>query len=105
MNKRVVITGLGVVSPIGIGVGEFWKAALAGDCGISAVPAFDSLPVEAYRSRVVGRDRNFNPATHLDSAQAEHLDPYAQFGLVAAKAADAHPGVGGDRDARCRVGG
>src|SRR3989454_9250320 len=104
MNKRVVITGLGVVSPIGIGVGEFWKAALAGDCGISAVPAFDTLPMEAYRSRVVGRVRNFNPATYLDSAQAERLDRYAQFGLVAAKEAIVDAALRMDQEAPYRVG-
>jgi len=104
MKKRIVITGLGVVSPIGIGVGEFWKAALAGDCGISAVPAFDSLPMEAYRSRVVGRVRNFNPATYLDSAQAERLDRYAQFGLVAAKEAITDAALRMDQEAPYRVG-
>jgi 3-oxoacyl-[acyl-carrier-protein] synthase II len=80
MEKRVVITGLGVVSPIGTGVAEFWKAALAGTSGISAVPPFDTLPMEAYRSRVVGRVRDFDPAAHLDATQAERLDRYAQFG-------------------------
>ena len=84
MKKRVVITGLGVVSPIGVGVGEFWKAALAGSSGISAVAPFDTLPMDAFRSRVVGRVRDFNPAAHLDSGQADRLDRYAQFGLVAA---------------------
>src|SRR6266540_1136611 len=104
MKKRIVITGLGVVSPIGIGVGEFWKAALAGDCGISAVPAFDSLPMEAYRSRVVGRVRNFHPATYLDSAQAERLDRYAQFGLVVAKEAITDAALRMDQEASYRVG-
>ena len=41
------MTGLGVASPIGIGVGQFWKAALAGQSGVSALSAFDGLPMDA----------------------------------------------------------
>ena len=104
MKKRVVITGLGVVSPIGVGVGEFWKAALAGSSGISAVAPFDTLPMDAFRSRVVGRVRDFNPAAHLDSGQADRLDRYAQFGLVAAKEAITDAGLRMDQEAPYRVG-
>jgi len=104
MEKRVVITGLGVVSPIGTGVAEFWKAALAGTSGISAVPPFDTLPMEAYRSRVVGRVRDFEPAAHLDATQAERLDRYAQFGLVAAREAIEDAALKMDREVPHRVG-
>jgi 3-oxoacyl-[acyl-carrier-protein] synthase II len=62
MSNRVVITGLGIVSPIGIGVGEFWKAALAGRSGISAIRSFGEFPLETYRSRVAGQILDFNPA-------------------------------------------
>ncbi len=47
MTQRVVITGLGAVTPIGIGTGQFWKAALEGRSGISAIRPFDDLPLEA----------------------------------------------------------
>jgi 3-oxoacyl-[acyl-carrier-protein] synthase II len=104
MDKRVVITGLGVVSPIGTGVAEFWKAALAGTSGISAVPPFDTLPMEAYRSRVVGRVRDFDATAHLDAMQAERLDRYAQFGLVAAKEAIDDAALRMDREEPYRVG-
>ena len=104
MEKRVVITGLGVISPIGTGVAEFWKAALAGTSGISAVPPFDTLPMEAYRSRVVGRVRDFEPAAHLDATQAERLDRYAQFGLVAAREAIDDAALKMDREVPHRVG-
>ena len=104
MEKRVVITGLGVVSPIGTGVAEFWKTALAGISGTSAVPPFDTLPIEAYRSRVVGRVRDFDPAAHLDSTQADRLDRYAQFGLVAAREAVDDAALRMDREDPYRVG-
>jgi len=104
MKKQVVITGLGVVSPIGTSVAEFWKGALAGNSGVSAVPPFDTLPIEAYRSRIVGRVRDFDAAAHLDSTQAERLDRYAQFGLVAAKEAITDAALRMDREMPYRVG-
>src|SRR6185295_12209582 len=104
MNKRIVITGLGVVSPITIGVGEFWKAALEGRSGISAFKGFADLPLEAYRSRVAGQVTDFNPAAYLDPSQAERLDRYAQFGLIASKEAVADAGLQMDREPSHRVG-
>lgn len=104
MKKRVVITGLGVVSPIAIGAGPFWKAALEGRSGITAVRGFDDLPLEAYRSRVAGQVLDFNPAAYLDPAQVERLDRYAQFGLVASKDAVADAGLQMDREPAHRVG-
>jgi 3-oxoacyl-[acyl-carrier-protein] synthase II len=104
MKARVVITGLGVVSPIGIGVGQFWKAALEGRSGITAVQGFDGLPLEAYRSRVAGQVLDFNPATYLEPAQAERVDRYAQFGLVAAKEAVADSGLCMNQEPPHRVG-
>jgi 3-oxoacyl-[acyl-carrier-protein] synthase II len=104
MSKRIVITGLGVVSPIAIGVGEFWKAALEGRSGISAFRGFDGLPLDSYRSRVAGQVLNFNPAAYLDATQAERLDRYAQFGLIASKEAASDAGLQMDRELPHRVG-
>ena len=104
MNKRVVITGLGVVSPIAIGVGQFWKAALEGRSGITGVIGFDGFPLDAYRSRVAGQVLDFNPAAYLDPTQAERIDRYAQFGLVASKEAVADAGLQMDREPPHRVG-
>lgn len=105
MSKtRVVITGLGVVSPIGIGVGRFWKAALEGRSGITAVRGFDDLPLEAYRSQVAGQVLDFNPAGYLEPTQTDRLDRYAQFGLVAAKEAVADSGLRLEKELPHRVG-
>lgn len=84
---RVVVTGLGIVSPIGIGVDTFWQAALEGRSGISAVRHFEGLPMEQYRCRVAGQVPDFVPSQHLDSPLMERVDRYAQFALVAAKEA------------------
>ena len=104
MKKRVVITGLGVVSPIGIGVGQFWKAALEGRSGITAIRSFGDFPMETYRCRVAGQVLDFNPAHYLDATQAERVDRYAQFALVATKEALADSGLRMDREPPHRVG-
>ncbi len=93
-----------MVSPIGIGVGRFWKAALEGRSGITAVRGFDDLPLEAYRSQVAGQVLDFNPAGFLDPAQVDRLDRYAQFSLVAAKEAVADSGLRLEKELPHRVG-
>jgi 3-oxoacyl-[acyl-carrier-protein] synthase II len=93
MRTAVVVTGLGVISPIGIGVSEFWKAALDGRSGISAIKRFDPFPMDGYRSKVAGQIHGFSPEQYLDGVQAERVDRYAQFALVAAKEALADSGL------------
>jgi 3-oxoacyl-[acyl-carrier-protein] synthase II len=104
MQARVVITGLGVVSPIGIGIDEFWKAALAGRSGISAITGFDPFPMDGYRSKVAGQVHDFSPERYLDSVQAERVDRYAQFALVAAKEALVDSGLQMEEEHAHRVG-
>jgi 3-oxoacyl-[acyl-carrier-protein] synthase II len=104
VRTRAVITGLGIVSPIGIGVGQFWKAALESRSGVSAIRAFGDLPLESYRCRVAGQVLDFNPAQYLDAVQAERVDRYAQFALVATKEAVADAGLLMDRENPHRVG-
>jgi len=104
MSTRVVITGLGVVSPIGIGVPQFWKAALEGRSGISAIPSFDPFPLEGYRSRIAGRIVDFSPDQYLPAGQGDRVDRYAQFALVAAKEALADADFKMERENPHRVG-
>ena len=104
MRARVVVTGLGVVSPIGIGVSEFWKAALAGESGISAITSFDPFPMDGYRSKVAGQVRDFAVERFLDSAHGERVDRYAQFALVATKEALADSGLQMAKENPHRVG-
>lgn len=104
MTARVVVTGLGIVSPIGIGVSSFWKAAVAGQSGISTLQAFDPFPLESYRCRVAGQIQNFNPAEFLEGGQWERVDRYAQFALVAAKEAIADARLQLERESPERLG-
>ena len=104
MRARVVVTGLGIVSPIGIGVSDFWKAALDGRSGISAITAFDPFPMDGYRSKVAGQMHDFAVERFLDSAHGERVDRYAQFALVAAKEALADSGLQMAKENPHRVG-
>jgi 3-oxoacyl-[acyl-carrier-protein] synthase II len=104
MRSRVVITGLGIVSPIGIGVSNFWKAALAGQSGISAITSFDPFPMDGYRSKVAGQVHDFTVGRFIDSAIGERVDRYAQFALVATKEALADSGLQMAKENPHRVG-
>lgn len=103
--RRVVVTGLGVVSPIGIGVDSFWKNALAGRSGVTAISPFaDDLPLEGYRSRVAGQVLDFDVDRLPKTVQADRLDRYAQLALLAASEALEDAGLRMERENPHRVG-
>ena len=104
MKNRVVITGLGIVSPIGIGLEQFWKAALEGRSGITAIRSFDPFPMETYRSRIAGQVSDFNPSQYLEAPHADRVDRYAQFALTAVKEAMADSGLRMEEEPPHRVG-
>jgi 3-oxoacyl-[acyl-carrier-protein] synthase II len=96
---------MGVVSPIGIGISEFWKAALSGRSGITAIRSFEPFPMEGYRSRVAGQVHDFVPEQLVDGVLAERVDRYAQFALAAVKEAlaDSHLQMGRENPHRVGV--
>lgn len=93
-----------MVSPIGIGVDAFWKAALAGRSGVSGLTDVEGFAVDRYRCRVAARVRDFVPSEHLEAAAADRLDRHAQFALVAAQEAVRNAELRMDRVASERVG-
>ncbi|MGH8583280.1 MAG: beta-ketoacyl-[acyl-carrier-protein] synthase family protein [Gammaproteobacteria bacterium] len=103
MTRRAVITGLGIVSPIGIGVDDFWRAALAGHSGVSALPEFEDLPRDGYRSRVAGCIRNFDATRYVQGPLVERVDRYAQMALVAVQEAVGDAGLDVAREDPQRV--
>lgn len=83
MNKRrVVISGLGVVSAIGIGKDDFWKAALEGKCGISKVSSFDT---KDFRCHYAGEIKNFHPEKYLPKRKISYLGRTSQMAITAAQ--------------------
>ena len=82
MENRVVITGLGVVSPVGNNVTDFWNSLVEGKCGIDFIKGFEKydLPIS-----VAGQVKDFKPEeSGLDRNEVRRNDPFCQFALAAA---------------------
>ncbi|MCG2722491.1 MAG: beta-ketoacyl-[acyl-carrier-protein] synthase family protein [Thermodesulfovibrionales bacterium] len=90
MNKRVVITGLGVVSSIGIGWGQFWNNLLKGTSGISAVSSFDTSNHFTHNG---GEVKNFMPKEFITEDRLESLNRSSQMALASTKLAFADSGI------------
>ena len=80
MANRVVMTGVGVITPIGTGRETFWQALLAGKNGIERISRFDAAD---YGSQIAGEVRDFDPDAYIDKKEAKRMDRYAQFALAA----------------------
>ncbi|MDR1528079.1 MAG: beta-ketoacyl-ACP synthase II [Puniceicoccales bacterium] len=83
-GKRVVVTGIGLVTPVGIGTEETWKNLIGGKSGITAVTSFDA---SNYPCRVAGELKNFNAEDFIDSKSIKRNDIYAIYAIAAAKIA------------------
>ncbi|MDR9402629.1 MAG: beta-ketoacyl-ACP synthase II [Halothece sp. Uz-M2-17] len=79
-NQRVVVTGLGVVAPVGNNLDTYWNALLAGQNGIGKITKFDPT---AHSSQIAGEVKGFDPYEYLDRKQAKRMDRFAQFALAA----------------------
>lgn len=93
-RRRAVITGIGCITPVGIGVEAFWQAILRGCSGIRTIDRFDAA---GFRSRVAGQVDQFEPEQFLGRKAVQRTDRFVQFSLVAASLAlkDAGLGEGG----------
>lgn len=80
-SRRVVITGIGMVSPLGVGVERNWKALLAGENGIASITRFDA---SAFSSRIAGEVKNFEPLDFIEQKELRKMDPFIQFAIAAA---------------------
>lgn len=86
MNKRrIVVTGVGLVTPVGIGVKESWKNIVEGLSGISNITKFDTNNFSTpFSSTIAGEVKNFDPKEYLNPKDARRMDTFIQYGLVAA---------------------
>ncbi|QEK12813.1 beta-ketoacyl-ACP synthase II [Crassaminicella thermophila] len=84
MKKRVVITGLGAITPIGNNVEDFWNNAKNGLCGIDYIKSFD---IENSKVKLAAELKNFDPKEHFDRKQVKRLDRFSYIGIVAAREA------------------
>ena len=97
-RRRVVVTGLGIVSPVGIGVEPAWSAILAGQSGIGPITRFDA---SSFPSRIAGEVKDFDVTKYLSAKEARRYDRFIHYGLVATMEAVRDAGLeqwGGDRE-------
>jgi 3-oxoacyl-[acyl-carrier-protein] synthase II len=100
-SRRVVVTGLGVVTSLGHDVETFWRNLIAGQCGVRRISLFD--PTE-FASQIGAEVRDWDAAQHMDPKEARRNDRYTHFGFVAAKQAFADAGIDMGREDSDRVG-
>jgi 3-oxoacyl-[acyl-carrier-protein] synthase II len=99
--KRVVVTGLGALTPIGNNVSEYWEALVAGKSGCANITYFDT---EKFKTKFACELKNFNPLDHFNRKEARKLDRFAQYALVSSDEAIADANFNLDQLDKFRVG-
>ncbi len=100
-RRRVAVTGLGIVSPVGNSVAEAWQAILAARPGIGRITRFDA---SAFPSQVAGEVKNFDPARYLPAKEVRRFDTFIHYGLAAAIDALRDSGLELEREDRTQIG-
>jgi 3-oxoacyl-[acyl-carrier-protein] synthase II len=90
MSRRVVISGLGIISPIGNDLSTFWNNLIAGKSGVGPVTQFDASD---YPTRIAAEVKNFDPLDYMDRKEARRMDRFVQFAVAAARQALEHAGL------------
>ncbi|MGN0984624.1 MAG: beta-ketoacyl-ACP synthase II [Gemmiger sp.] len=100
-KRRVVVTGLGTVNPIGNSIAESWQAARQGVCGIGPITAFAT---DDFKVKLAGEVKNFTPEPVIDKREARKMARFTQFAVAAAAEAWADSGLNGETQDMARVG-
>ena len=82
MNRRVVITGIGLVSALGLGTRETWTALLAGQSGVTRVTRFD---ITGYAAQIAAEVQDFDPLNWIDKKDIKKMDLFIQYAIAAAQ--------------------
>ena len=99
--RRVVVTGLGAITPIGNNVDAFWEGIKSGKCGIDKVTLFDASDM---KTQIAGEVKDFDPSEYIDKKEARRMDRYAQFALAAASEAVKDSGLDMEKEDAWKVG-
>src|SRR5262244_996252 len=85
-KRRVVVTGIGLVSPLGIGTEQNWQALVAGKSGIGPITKFDlnEFDVE-YSTRIAGEVREFDPLAFIEKKDVKKMDVFIQYAIAASQ--------------------
>src|SRR5512145_1637259 len=100
-SRRVVVTGLGLVSPVGVGVEESWSALVAGRSGIGPITLFDA---STFPTRIAGEVKGFDPAKFMDRKEVRRNDRFIHFALAAGDMAMKDSGLDMSKEDPERVG-
>lgn len=100
-KRRVVVTGLGAVTPIGNSVQEFWEGIREGKTGIGPITRFDA---EEYKVRLVAEVRDFDPKKYMEPKMVRRMAPFAQYAVAAAKEAFEDAGLDMEKEDPFRAG-
>lgn len=100
-KRRVVVTGLGAVTPIGNNVKDFWAGIRQGKVGIRPITKFDTTD---YKVKIAAEVKDFNAKEHMDPRSARRMDPFCQYAVVAAKEALEDAGIDMTKEDSFRAG-
>jgi 3-oxoacyl-[acyl-carrier-protein] synthase II len=100
-RRRVVVTGLGIISPVGNTVAQAWEAVTAGRSGIGPISRFDTA---SFPTKIAGEVRNFDPASYLPAKEVRRFDTFIHYGLAAGIDALRDSGLDLDKVEREQVG-
>lgn len=100
-KRRVVVTGLGAVTPIGVGVDAFWKAVRAGEIGFGPITTFDTTE---YKCKLAAQVKDFDPGNYMDKKAARRMEQFSQFAVAAAGEAIRDAGLDMEKEDPYRVG-
>lgn len=101
MKKRVVVTGLGAITPIGSGIDMFWSALTRGESGIGVITKFDA---SEYTTRIAGEVKDFDAGRYIDKKEAKRMDRFTQFAVAATRMALDDAGINLEHEDRTRIG-
>ena len=101
MKKRVVITGMGAITPVGNNVSEYWESLKAGKVGIGPITHFDTTD---YKAKLAAEVKGFNPKESMDPKAARRIEAFSQFAVAAAKEAMENAGLDMSQEDPYRVG-
>jgi len=99
--KRVVVTGMGAVTPLGVGVATLWDGLVNGRSGVGPITRFDA---STYRTRIAAEVKDFPDSLWADMPTMRHMDRFIRYAVVAAREAFAQSGLDLDRDDPNRIG-
>src|SRR6478672_8591327 len=100
-HRRVVITGIGAITPIGLGVEGLWEGLQRGESAVRCITRFDP---SMFKSRIAGEVADFSPVDHMEERRARRLDRFSQFSVAATRMALADADMDHTREDPDRVG-